>query len=98
MLRNIVVLIIVLAIVGLVVGYFLFAKQGDGYIPVERLLGISRGTALERSITKIGQAIGDALTGVNVQQVRAKILYAGIAGAVIGLVIGVASYPRRRRR
>ncbi len=71
-------LALVLGIAGLVLGYFLFAKFGDSYIPVRDLLFGGGDSILKK--------LGNAVRGV--EEVRRKMLLTGAGGAVIGLVIG----------
>lgn len=82
--RNVVIPALALGIIGLVVGYFLFAKFGNGYIPVARLLGASHG---------IFGRIENAL--LSVQIIRRDILLSGLVGVVVGLVIGLGTRLRR---
>ena len=69
---------VVLGIVGLAAGYFLFAKVGNSYIGVESLISPAD-TILER--------LGDAVRGID--EIRRKILISGGAGAAVGVVIGL---------
>lgn len=76
--KNIVSSVLVLGILGLVVGYFLFAKVGNSYVDVQVL--IAPGESML-------QKFGNTLRGV--EEIRRKILISGGAGAVLGLVIGM---------
>lgn len=89
--RNSLVLAIVLGIVGLVAGYFLFASVGDGHIPLATLFGITNG---------LGDRLRNALTGMvaNLPEIRRNILLSGLVGVVAGLVIGISTRGGRRRR
>ncbi len=64
---------------GLVLGYFLFAKFGNSYIPVQDLFFSSGDSILKK--------LGNAVRGV--EEVRRKVLLTGAGGAVLGLVLGV---------
>ncbi len=86
MARNTVSLIVVLGIIGLIVGYFIFAKSGASYLPINEIIA---GKA-----QNLGQGVGNLFKGVDIAQVRSNILYSGLAGAGLGLVIGILS--RRR--
>jgi hypothetical protein len=76
--RSPISLALVLGIAGLILGYVLFAKFGDSYIPVQDLLFGGGDSILKK--------LGNAVRGV--EEVRRKILFTGAGGAVIGLVIG----------
>ncbi len=76
--------IILFGIIGLVVGYLLFAKVGNSYIPVADLLQASRGAMA---------AIASRL--YRYKQVLQNILIAGGVGALVGLVLGLGARPRR---
>ncbi len=69
---------IILGIVGIVVGYFLFGKVGGSYIGLKTLLMPS-----DSLLSKVG----NTLRGV--ESIRQNILLSGGAGAVIGAVLGV---------
>ncbi|HUX20131.1 MAG TPA: hypothetical protein VMW69_02760 [Spirochaetia bacterium] len=89
--RNSLVLAIVLGIVGLVIGYFLFASVGNGHIPLSTLFGVANG---------LGDRLRNALTGIvaNLPEIRRNILLSGLVGVVAGLVIGIGMRGGRRRR
>lgn len=76
--KNIVSSVLVLGILGLVAGYFLFAKVGNSYIDVQVLIAPG---------DTVLQKLGNAIRGV--EEIRRKILITGGAGAVLGLVIGL---------
>jgi hypothetical protein len=85
--RRTIVLIIVLAAVGLVVGYLIFARTEGGYISLKALLRPTR-HLLDELVKKV--------TGI--ETMRRNILISGAVGAAAGLVLGVATGRRRRRR
>ncbi|NQT94608.1 MAG: hypothetical protein HQ559_17770 [Lentisphaerae bacterium] len=68
---------IILGLVGLVAGYFLYAKLAGEYVGLETLIAPKKG-ALESAVHSI----------VGIDSMRTKILWSGGAGAVIGLVVG----------
>ncbi len=76
--------IILFGVIGLIVGYLLFAKVGNRYIPVADLLQVSRG---------VMAAIASKLYRYN--QVLQNILIAGGVGALVGLVLGLGARSRR---
>jgi len=84
--KNTISLIVVLGIIGLIVGYFIFAKSGSSYLPINEIIGAKA--------NNLGQGIGNLFHGVDLAEVRSNILYSGLAGAGLGLVIGILS--RRR--
>ena len=89
--RNTLVLAIIFGIIGLVVGYFLFASLGNGYMPLSTLFGVSNG---------FGDSLRNAVTGIikNLPEVRRNIIISGLVGVVAGFVIGVGTRGGRRRR
>ena len=76
--KNIVVSAIILGIVGLVAGYFLFGKIGNHYISLQNLIIPSE------SVLK---QLGNTLIGVD--EARRNILISGGVGAVFGIVVGI---------
>jgi predicted tellurium resistance membrane protein TerC len=68
---------LLLGIIGLVVGYFLFGKVGNSYIGLKALLMPS---------DSLLSQIGNTLRGV--ETIRQNILLSGGAGAVVGAVTG----------
>lgn len=85
MARNYLSLILFLGVVGLVVGYFIFAKAGSSYLPIDEII-----TGKASGVGGAMQAIGFALTkGQTLAEVRSNILYSGLAGAGLGLVIAI---------
>ncbi len=83
--------VIGVGIVGLVVGYLIFANEGSGhYIPVGLLVGIKANT--------FGGAVQGFFTRLttNLPAIRQNIIISGIIGAAVGLVISIAG--RRRTR
>ena len=89
--RRTIVLIIVLAAVGLVVGYLIFARTEGGYVSLKALLRPTR-HLLDELVKKV--------TGI--ETMRRNILISGAVGAGVGLVLGLATgrrpASRRRRR
>ena len=67
------------AIAGLVVGYFLFASIAGEYVSVGRLLRPS-GNVLDQVANSV----------IGVEQMRLRILISGGIGAVVGAVAGTA--------
>jgi hypothetical protein len=90
MLRRVILAIIVFGVVGLAVGYLIFARTPGGYLSLNSLL--SPATGLE----KLGEL---AKYRANVPQIRQNILICGAVGGGIGLLVAaVAGGGRRRRR
>ena len=67
-----------LGILGLIIGYFIFAKSGDSYIAIRHL--ISGGN-------NIFEELGNQIRGV--EEIRRKIVLTGAGGLIIGIVFGV---------
>lgn len=76
--KNVILFAIILAIVGLVVGYFMFGKIAGEYISVQRLLGLSSKGILNKAINTVA----------DISARRNKILLCGLAGAGVGVVLG----------
>ncbi len=76
--RKILSSALILGIVGLVAGYFLFGKVGNSYIGLNALIAPS---------DNLLSQLGNKLRGV--ETIRQNILLAGGAGAVIGAVLGI---------
>lgn len=77
--KRIIRSVLLVGIVGLVAGYFIFAKSGGHYINVMRLVLPSQ---------NILQGIGNAVQGV--EKIRLNILLCGAAGALVGMGMGIA--------
>jgi len=91
--RSVLSVIIILGIAGLIVGYFIFARESPGhYIPLAILFGANP------------QGLGGFLHGIvdrtalNLPGIRQNIIISGIVGAAVGLVISFAGRGRSRRR
>jgi len=69
---------VILGIVGLVAGYFLFGKMGNSYVDIQTL--IAPGGSFFKQL-------GNTIRGV--EEMRRKILITGGAGAAVGIVVGV---------
>jgi ABC-type antimicrobial peptide transport system permease subunit len=85
--RRVILWIILLAILGLVVGYLIFARTSHGYLSLQSLLSPSQNVfdTLVRSVRGI-------------PQIRQNILISAGVGAGIGLIAGLAGGSARRRR
>lgn len=89
--RNVLITALLLGVIGLAVGYFLFAGRAGNYIPVWRLLGVSHNelqSLTNEFLTKFG--------GLAV--VRRNILISGLAGVALGLIGSLLGHSRRRGR
>lgn len=75
--RSIVTFALVLGLLGLVVGYFIFGKIAGQYVAVDTLLGLG-----DDLISRIGEAF------VQIGDVRRNILISGAAGVGIGIIAG----------
>jgi ABC-type antimicrobial peptide transport system permease subunit len=87
MLRRVVLWIILLGILGLVVGYLIFARTAHGYLSLQSLLSPSK---------NVIDSLVKSVRGI--PQVRQNILISAGVGAGIGLIAGAASGSARRRR
>ena len=83
--KRIIALLIIGAVIGLAVGYLIFARTAGGYVSVQVLVSPSKNVLddLVRSVTGI-------------KKMRQNILICGAAGAGIGLMLGLLAARRRR--
>jgi hypothetical protein len=85
--RNIVILALVFGVVGLVIGYLIFARApltGE-LIAVSDLLGQPRDL--------LGELVNDVL---KIEQIRRNILLTGAGGVVVGIILGAVMGKGRR--
>jgi len=78
--KRIAVLVIIVAIIGLAVGYLIFARTASGYVSIQALVSPSK-NLLEDLVKSV--------TGI--KKMRQNILICGAAGAGVGLIIGFLS-------
>ena len=83
--KRIILLLIVVGIIGLAVGYLIFARTDSGYVSVEVLFSPSKNVLDE---------LVKSVTGI--KQIRQNILICGAVGAGVGLVLGLVSSRARR--
>lgn len=91
---RIIVTAVIVAVIGLVVGYLIFGQNVAGdYIAIDRLIQIPD----EDSIGGALQEIGQAVTGI--REARQNILISGAVGLAVGAIIGASPvFGRRGRR
>lgn len=87
--RNVLFSALLLGVIGLGVGYFLFAGRAGSYVPVGRLLGISHND-IQGLVYKLFPNLG------GIEVVRRNILISGLVGVVVGLIASLAARSRRR--
>ncbi|MGE0089731.1 MAG: hypothetical protein AB7S50_09695 [Bacteroidales bacterium] len=75
--KKTVILILVLGVIGLILGYFIFGKVGDEFVSLKTIFG---------STNKVGSFIKD-LSGI--AKMRQNILISGGVGALAGLIISL---------
>jgi hypothetical protein len=75
--KRIILLLIIVGIIGLAVGYLIFARTSSGYVSIQALLSPSKNVLddLVKSVTGI-------------KKMRQNILICGAVGAGLGLVLG----------
>ena len=83
--KRIILLLIIVGIIGLAVGYLIFARTGSGYVSVQVLFSPSKNVLDE---------LVKSVTGI--KQIRQNILICGAVGAGVGLVLGLVTSRARR--
>jgi hypothetical protein len=83
MIGRIIVFVIVVGIIGLGVGYFIFGRVGGEYIKVRHVF---------KPVQNVLEDIAETITGI--QKARRNIWISGAVGAAVGLVVAVGT--RRR--
>jgi hypothetical protein len=83
--KRTILLLIIVGLIGLAVGYLLFARTPNGYVSIEVLISPSKNVLdeLVRSVTGI-------------EQIRQNILICGAVGAGVGLLLGLVTSRTRR--
>jgi len=83
--KRIILLLIIVGIIGLAVGYLIFARTGSGYVSIQVLISPSKNVLddLVKSVTGI-------------KQMRQNILICGAVGAGVGLLLGLLTSRARR--
>jgi hypothetical protein len=83
--KRIILLLIIVGIIGLAVGYLIFARTSSGYVSVQVLISPSKNVLddLVKSVTGI-------------KQIRQNILICGAVGAGVGLLLGLVTSRARR--
>jgi hypothetical protein len=85
--RNIVILALVFGVVGLVIGYLIFARA-----PLTGEL-IAVGDLLGQPRDLLGELVNDVL---KIEQIRRNILLTGAGGVVVGIILGAVMGKGRR--
>jgi hypothetical protein len=83
--KRIILLLIIVGIIGLAVGYLIFARTSSGYVSIQVLISPSKNVLddLVKSVTGI-------------KQIRRNILICGAVGAGVGLLLGLVTSRARR--
>jgi len=83
--KRIILLLIIVGIIGLAVGYLIFARTGSGYVSIQVLISPSKNVLddLVKSVTGI-------------KQMRQNILICGAVGTGVGLLLGLLTSRARR--
>ena len=83
--KRIILLLLVAGVIGLAVGYLIFARTSSGYVSIQVLISPSKNVLddLVKSVTGI-------------KQIRQNILICGAVGAGAGLLLGLLTSRVRR--
>ena len=84
--KNIIILGIVLAVLGLLFGYFVFGKIAGEYVSVKVLFTSSSGSVIRGLAQKL----------VGITTIRRNILISGGVGLVAGVILGAAFAMKKR--
>ena len=84
--RNIIILGIVLAVLGLLFGYLVFGKIAGEYVSVKALFTSSSGSVIRGLVQKL----------VGITTIRRNILISGGVGLVAGVILGAAFAMKKR--
>ena len=82
--KRIILLLIIVGIIGLAVGYLIFARTSSGYVSIQALISPSKNVLddLVKSVTGI-------------KKMRQNILICGAVGAGLGLALGAVTFRAR---
>lgn len=82
--RNMIIFAIILLVIGLIVGYIIFARERvtGKFIPLAALLGLKQ---------DFWRNFGNSLREGYLDQVRIKIIVSGLIGMITGFVLGFFS-------
>jgi hypothetical protein len=83
--KRMMVLLLIVGLIGLAVGYLIFARTSSGYVSIEALLSPAK---------NVLDDLVKSVTGIN--QMRRNILICGAAGAGVGLLLGLVTSRSRR--
>ena len=83
--KRIILLLIIVGIIGLAVGYLIFARTASGYVSIGVLISPSKNVLDE---------LVKSVTGI--KQIRQNILICGAVGAGAGLLLGLVTSRARR--
>ena len=83
--KRIILLLIIVGIIGLAVGYLIFARTASGYVSIGVLISPSKNVLDE---------LVKSVTGI--KQIRQNILICGAVGAGVGLLLGLVTSRARR--
>jgi len=83
--KRTILLLFIVGIIGLAVGYLIFARTASGYVSIQVLISPSKNVLddLVKSVTGI-------------KQIRRNILICGAVGAGVGLLLGLVTSRARR--
>jgi hypothetical protein len=83
--KRTILLLIIVGIIGLAVGYLIFARTPSGYVSIQVLVSPSKNVLddLVKSVTGI-------------KKIRQNILICGAVGAGVGLLLGLVTSRARR--
>jgi hypothetical protein len=84
------ILLVIFALAGLVLGYGIFAKAGNEYIAPARIFSGSTATGVSGFIDSVGDRMLD------IEGRRQKILITGAAGGAVGLLLGAITSKRTK--
>ena len=92
---RLLVFILIGIIIGMVLGYFIFAQIGDSYIPVRAFFSLNENPqTIEGALKSLGKSLEQTLLDVKTK--RRNIIILGLAGGLAGAFFSVFSKRRKR--
>jgi len=96
---RMILLIVLCFLIGLSIGYAIFAQAGGDYIPIKNLVSIESNQStdtLKEAMKSLGDSIEEAL--LNMKTRRRNILISGLTGGILGALLYAFSQKNKGRK